>query len=206
MVHAKQIYSVVYFCVPLFFLVNFFNFFLSYPVFCWGFMFLRKWFLLSLYTVGSTKPFFWLAGHGGNELRSVRSVLGNAGWYMCVYHSALDSDGLSHSLSLSLSLSLLSVSVRLCEQTLNSSGSAITKYAEQEDKKQNTWLCWCFDLLLYAIFVKKKVQISVWLKTCSLLQQTVVQECLSWVYFLSLVSDQMMVSWAANMRLWGFVR
>lgn len=51
---------------------------------------------------------------------------------------------------------------------------------------------------LYAIFLKKKVQISVWLETCSLLQQTVVQECLSWVYFLSLVSDQVVLSWTAK--------
>lgn len=74
----------------------------------------------------------------------------------------------SHTLCPCLSAFLsISVSVRLCEQTLNSSESAIAKYAEQEDKKQNTWLCWRFDLLLYAIFLKKKVQISVWLKMLS---------------------------------------
>lgn len=56
---------------------------------------------------------------------------------------------------------------------------------------------WC--LTLHSLFKEKKCK-SVWLKTCSLLQQIrlIIQESLSWVYFLSLVSDQLMVNWTAK--------
>lgn len=41
-------------------------------------------------------------------------------------------------------------------ESLNSRESAITKYADQEDSKQNAQLWWGFDVLLYTVFLKKK--------------------------------------------------
>ena len=80
-------------------------------------------------------------------------------------------------------------------ESLHSSEGSVTERAEQEDTKQNTLM-----MFLPLSFFKKKMQISVWLKTCSLLQQIclIVQESLFCVYFLSPVSDQVMASWTGK--------